>query len=330
MNFKRFLLFPLLLVFIGFGNKIFAQNTLFIQAPASPDSSFYDIIKVQKNEYWICGEHGILKSVDSLGIITDIHGFPGKDNNLLKMLKLSDRILISGDKGYIYTFFFSSKKWKTLHIPSLKRRSIYSLLSLGDSIIYACGGNMPIAKGKRAIPRGFVYISTDQGESWRQVINKWNRFFWDMAYNPEQHNVAALGYSPLGSRIFEIKNDDFQKSAMHTKLLLHDIEYAPEQGLLACGGQYKKSGGKGKIYWFNQKKTIDFESGGFIWSLIFDQQLKLLTAGPGTIHFTTPGSKQWQSKQILSPGNFYQSVKISDRKVFIIGSGGLLLQITLP
>jgi len=330
MNLKLLLLFPILIFFIALESMVYAQNTWFIQAPASPDSSFYDIIKIQKNEYWICGEHGILKSVDSSGIITDIHGFPGKDNNLLKILKLSDRILISGDHGYIYIFFPSSNKWKTIQIPSLKRRSIYSLISLGDSIIYACGGNIPIAKGKRAIPKGFVYISTDMGNSWHKVIRKWNRFFWDIAYNPENSSMAALGYSPFGSRIFEIKNDEFHRSSLHTKLLLHDIEYAPGQGLFACGGQYKKSGGIGKIYWFNQKRTTGFETGGFIWSVMIDQQLNLLTAGPGTIHFSKAGSNRWQSQQILSPGNFYQSVKISGRKVFIVGSGGLLLQITIP
>lgn len=329
MSYKCSSFIRLMLSLSLFQSVLLAQNTITLQAPSTPDSSFYDIAKIDENEFWICGENGILKSVDSFGMMKNIPDFPGKGINLLKIATLSDRILISSDNGIIYSYLQSSQSWATLQIPGLSNSAIYSMLPLGDSIIYACGGHKLIATGKRTIPFGFVFASKDRGESWYPVMKKWNRFFWDLTYDSENDEVIALGYGPFGSRLFTISKKEVHRTDFRSKYLLHDIEYSNQYGLIACGGKYKKTGAKGKIYCFNEHKAESFKTGGFIWSLILTPSINLLTAGPGNIHFRIAKDENWQSAQILSTGNFYQSVLISKNKVFIVGSAGLLVLIDL-
>jgi hypothetical protein len=42
------------------------------QGESYQDSSYYDIIEV-KNEYWICGKYGTMKSINSTGEIGNIN-----------------------------------------------------------------------------------------------------------------------------------------------------------------------------------------------------------------------------------------------------------------
>ena len=97
-----------LIILLLFYSNIFGQNIQVVSQGIESDSSFYHIEKINENEFWVAGECGILKKIDSLGNVSS-QNFPNEGLDILKIVKKENYIFIITNNALIYRYDIKKK-----------------------------------------------------------------------------------------------------------------------------------------------------------------------------------------------------------------------------
>ncbi len=288
------------------------------------DSSFYDVQQIAPNDYWLCGESGVLKSIDTNFNIKTI-SIPYQTSDLLKIGIGKKFIFIASLYGIVHIYDTQTQGFVAYQLPKKYQKSVlYDLLILNDSTLLLAGGNPKIVKGKAAIPRGFIlktnpFLNKKPLVVWKNKL----KFPFCLYKNDSLDQVFAACYSGLNTKIMTLANTrhkpHFRRYAK-VKALIHSLQLY--RGKMYFGGsknfRYSKNGLVGSIDVKN--KHIDpkiFETQSCVWQLHTSQN-KLLALSKSGI-FQSEG-KDFITKQTVFGTNPYKMLAIRGGQYLVVGS----------
>lgn len=314
MKLQVIILLHLLIVLQVFGQRV--QTIL--QGNAS-DSSFYHVARISDNEYWAGGEHGILKSIDSLGNVSTIK-FPNLGLDILKIERINDYVYLITANATIYRYNMQQKQFSSKSFPQFNGKCFYDLIGLPNGQIMVCGGTSGIAKGEKQIPRGFIAtLDQDMGEV-TVVWKSFRRFVWSLL-NTGNEGVMAVSFNGIKSKILKSENLKKWRKDSNVKGLVHEI--ALFDGSIWFSGtknmRYKRSG-----IWGEKKKGNDpniIEQMGCLWSMEKVKTNILMTSYTGEILIYNSVTHQTKHLAVAQGFSLYDMVKVSDSKVLVVGHG---------
>ena len=232
----------LLFLCLVYSSALNAQEIRCISKGIGSDSSFYSIAKINENEYWLCGETGILKRLDTLGNLQNI-SIPEYHGHLLKVMKWNDYVFLSSDEGAMYRYDLKLNRWLVKQFRGFEERCFYDFFISSDARLVICGGAKAIAKGKKRIPHGFV-LQSDTSFSHQNILRKRVHEF-NFLIRPDEHgNTRLLSFNGHRSKIYVSKNLKKWKKKESIRGLVHDILQSGDT-LLYCGAggiRYKEAG----------------------------------------------------------------------------------------
>jgi hypothetical protein len=313
--------FFLLLLSVSFSN---AQKIDIISSSNSADSSLYDICKLNDNEFWIGGEHGILKSIDSSGIFNSVI-YKNKGNSIYKMVKAGKYIYIAADNGTIYKFNIANQQLENLFTSKkYKNYCFYDLIVLENGKLIVCGGKSKIIKTKHILPFGFI-LEVDTSLLGKMDLlwkSKWN-FVWSLTQDNKK--IYASAYNGRCSKIIVAdKNKRKFKKKYKIKALVHKL-IMKQDTLWIAGSKnlhFFKDGIIGKIK--NDSININTIYGkGCIWNMLFTGDSILVYANDGTILYNK--TDDWVPFKANPHRPIYASIQFNNKSVLMVGNGKTIL-----
>jgi hypothetical protein len=204
--------------FNSFGQKIHR-----IYQGGASDSSFYHIEKITSNEFWVGGEYGILKKVDSLGVVSNIE-FPNDGQHILKIQKIENNIYLLTDNALIYKYNIQNQSFTKKHFPAFHNKCFYDMIPLKNGQIMICGGSKGISKAKKQIPRGFIAITDSSLNELTVVWKSYRKFVWSLV-ELEDNSVLAATFNGFNTTVIK-KSDASLKwiKASKVKGLVHELK----------------------------------------------------------------------------------------------------------
>ncbi|MBL6963579.1 MAG: hypothetical protein ISR55_07140 [Bacteroidetes bacterium] len=248
----KYLLSCFILIFC-FYFTLKGQQVKLIAKGSNPDPSYYDITKINNNEFLAGGEFGVLHSIDSLGRVKIID-IPFECSHILRIKKFRSQVFIATSNGQLITYFPESKTFSQNTFNYLyKRRCFYDMLILEDGTIYLCGGASRIANGRLAYPNGFVLKTSVHSNSAPEMIweNK-NSFVWSMYYDVEHDKLLISAFSIPFMKSSILSTSDHGLSwteEYRIKGLVYDLDKIGDE-LWYCGSRnilYFKDGMIGQL-----------------------------------------------------------------------------------
>jgi hypothetical protein len=226
-----FCTFILILPFISI-----AQQVKIISQDKNSELSYYDICRISDNEFWIGGEDGILKKIDTLGNISTIK-FDVPAFDILKMAFRNDSVWLAGTHGNLYSYSLNDSSVRKVEFPKrFHRLCFYDLLSMPDGSLLLCGGNTKIPAAAKVAPYGFILKKFPVSElrpeyHWR----RWLAFAWSLQSNGEDLFAAIYKVPAFKSEIKSkhVNAKKWDKSRI-VDGLVHSI-YFSGYSLLYCG-----------------------------------------------------------------------------------------------
>lgn len=297
-----------------------AQSITTLLKGNNADSSFYDIIKVDDNEYWAAGEYGILKKIDTLGNISAIPQFANTGKSILKLVKTSNYIFIATAEGLIYRYDLSTKTFIQKEFPNYKNRCFYNIIVLKNGKLLVCGGNSAIAKDQKRIPYGFIAL-VDQDLTHIDLVWKcYRKFVWSIV-EQINGNVLAVAFDALNTQIIESKDYRYWKTVHKIRGMVYNISIFDNQ-LWYIGAKsilYKKNGMIG-VKFNKEKRTLDYNA-GCIWAIGEFGKEKMAVSNSGQILTVDNTCTVTNKIQIPEAFTLYDYEKISDTKIITVGHG---------
>jgi hypothetical protein len=298
----------------------YSQKLEFISSSNTSDSSFYDICKLTENEFWIGGEHGILKTIDSSANINSII-YNNQGNGIYKMLKAGNYLYIAADNGTLYKFNLNNRKLEKVFTSNkYKNRCFYDLILLKNGKLLVCGGKSEILKAKLTLPLGFVLEVDTSFNGKTQILwkSKFN-FVWSLAQNDEKIYASVFNGKYSKILIAEKPREKFKKK-YKIKALVHKI-ILQQDTLWLLGSEnihFRDDGIIGKLY--NDSVNITTISGkGCVWSMLFLDDLKLAFTNNGTILYKKSGN--WIPYNLNPQRTIYATKQISKNSILMVGNG---------
>ncbi len=330
---------PSLLCFLFFCICLLSLNAQHIElmhaGSKSDDSSYYDICRTQDGQFFVGGKFGVLKCIQKDGTLTDVD-FPRGNQSILRIQEFyNGALILAADAGHIYRK--TNHQWSVLQIPQYKKSCFYDITIMDSTTAIVCGGKSEIAVGNRVIPFGFALLTTDGGDTWKPVYQKWNRMVWRVLHDKKNNITYMLTYSPFGSRVLESSNQgtSWAKSSMRGNVLWHDMELNAEQQFVFCGG---KSGNlkrkEGIIEYHNKHTDLKQQhlspNAGMIWDYRANDSFEVATGSKGMLHFKENSPQQtWKTIQVQPPVNLYEISFIDGNSAFIVGSNKTLYKLIM-
>jgi hypothetical protein len=168
------------------GQKIISMHT-----SATNDSSYYDIAKINENEFWAAGEDGILTQIDSTGKPTKIN-LPDCHNNFLKILPVQHFIFLFTDNGTIFRYDTINKIFIKKTFEQFQSKCFYDAVSYAENEIIVCGGATGISRHQKKIPKGFI-AKLDYELNEPEILWKsFRKFVWSLELKNEQVLAAIF------------------------------------------------------------------------------------------------------------------------------------------
>jgi hypothetical protein len=313
---KTLFLFTIIL-FYCFG--AFAQNFKILSQGDYADSSFYHIEKIADNEYWICGEYGILKKIDTLGNISSLN-FAPQGQHLLKIVRWNDFVFLSDDNGGLYRYDLKNKCWKIKEFENFKNRCFYDFTITDDGKIILCGGTKAIAKGKKKIPNGFIALSDTGFSTIKKVWGSFRKFVFSVSTQYKGEYQAVL-FNGISSRFLKSKDGKKWKRGKSIRGLVHDVVVFQDT-LVFCGSKNRHYKEDGLIGWIApEKKRIGVQESGCIWSLQPFGKSLIGICRNGSISIFNPLQEEWKSIKLPQAFSIYDVEVISTKKLMLVGHG---------
>lgn len=291
------------------------------------DSSYYDIYKVAENEIWLGGEYGILKRIIANNKIETID-IPNNGANILKIIRDGKYVYVAADKGTIYKYNLENKECIRKEYPEFKSKCFYDIALSEKGNLLVCGGNSRIARGKKAIPNGYI-ASIDSSLNFSPEIvwkNK-KKFVWALIKDSSEKIFASI-FNGLNSSIYtlEKENNKWNKT-QKIKGLVHGL--SDVNGKIYYAGsasiKYHKTGIWGEIN--NSPKHYRIKNCGLICNIVENKnELFGLTQQGKLIRLNT--NQVVCESQLKYP--FYEALQVNENTIYLVGHGKLVYQVKLP
>lgn len=304
-------------VLLLFSSNVVGQQVQMLLQGAESDSSFYHVEKINDNEFWLGGEYGILKKIDSLGNVSSLN-FPNAGLDILKIEKIQNYVFIITANATIYRYDLAKNTFLTKRFPELKNKCFYDLIALKNGELLVCGGTSGIVKGKRKIPRGFIATIDKNLEEINVVWKKKSKFVWSLL-ETEDKNILAVTFNGLNTKIRKTEDLSLWKKEIKIRGLVHEISFIDNQ-LWYCGSKnthFKKNGIIGQT----TKKRKILKQTGCLWSLdSLDEKIIAVTQSGELL---SVDKKNNEIEHLTIPRTFtiYDIEKISDSKLLVVGHG---------
>ncbi|HOP03061.1 MAG TPA: hypothetical protein PL017_03460 [Tenuifilaceae bacterium] len=318
---KILLVFQLFLVLHVLGQKV--QTII---SGSHSDSSLYHISRISENEFWAGGEHGILKSIDTLGNVKTVN-YPNSGLDILKIERIENFIYLITSNATIYRYNTESDEFIRKDFPSLKGKCFYDLVGLPDGQILVCGGTSGIAKGDKKIPRGFIAKLDKDLNSIDIVWKSYRKFVWSLVESPID-GVFAVEFNGLKSRIVSSTDLVHWKKQKKVNGLVHEI--AMIDGDIWYSGsksiRFRRTGifGNGK-----ERKSSLLKKTGCLWSIVKAKGNLFLSSYKGLLLVHNPLNRTTQTLAVANGFSLYDMESISDSKFLVVGHGKGLYLVTL-
>jgi len=310
----------LLLGFLFLLQNSEAQSFDLIRSADYPDSSFYDIFRLSRSEYWLGGENGVLYAMNAAGELKAVH-YPSLGLDILKIDTLADgQVLLAAEKGTLYFHNRKTGTWRIRQVKGFEDKVFYETASGPDGEVFVCGGSSKIAQSRARLPKGFIIRSADGGDSWERVYSNPFAMVWDV--DLVQGKLMAAVYNPLSrKRLISLRKDGRWKSELRKRsLLIH--QYDEENGLLAGTRHilFKPGAITGRM----DGSMHALPGAAMCWSVKRSGPWLVSLASNGLLEIDN-GSGRKLFK--VSNFNLYEMEKSPDGGFFIVGSHGLILRI---
>jgi hypothetical protein len=314
-----------LLLTLFIATLLSAQISILEQG-ANIDSSYYDIYKVAKNEIWLGGEYGILKRIVSDNKIEQIP-IPNNGANILKIIREGNYVYIAADRGTIYKYNLETKQCIRKEFPTYEKKCFYDIAIDNDGNLLVCGGNSRIARGKKAIPNGFIAtIDSSLNFTPNVIWNNKRKFVWALIKD-KNNTINAAVFNGVNSAIYCLNNENKNWNKNYKiKGLIHGLSEVNGEIYYAGSASinYQKSGIWGKINSSEEHHKIEnsglicniFSTQSFVYGLT--QQGKLL---------------QLNNNELICESDFkypfYEAILGNEDTVYLVGHGKLIYQVKL-
>jgi hypothetical protein len=306
-----------LIILLLFYSNIFGQKIHVISQGIESDSSFYHVEKISENEFWIAGENGILKIIDSLGNLSSPN-FPNEGLDILKIIKKENYIFIITNNALIYRYDIINKIFIKKTFPNFKNKCFYDIIALQNGKLMVCGGTSGIAKGKKKIPNGFIAILDYDLEEIKTIWKSYGKFVWSLL-KLENGSVLASTFNGLNTKIIKTENFiDWEKDAK-IKGLVHEIALY-DNNIWYVGARnihYKKNG----IIGMKDQKQLILNKTGCLWSMDVINGILISTTANCKLMIFDKDKCEIEHIKNLHPCTFYDIEKISESKIIIVGHG---------
>ncbi len=312
-------------------NNVSAQSIsvdIIQQGKSFDDSAYYDILKIDSENYWLTGKYGIISNYNIKGAITPVI-YPTLHRDIYNIDRFDENNLIAcADKGTVYFYNTLTNNWRSTQIKGFENSCFYNITVLDNKSALICGGRSAIAHSKKAIPSGFIIKTTDGGQTWTKVYSAAFKMVWSLNYNSKTNEVAALIYFPNHTSLF--LSTDFgstwNKKEKTGVGIFYDLEFDENNNAVCYGG---KINGSGKLKYGNSEE-IKFEQVGLIWSKTISGNFKIMTACDGNILFSA-NSENWKMihTELAAKFSLYKAEFISLDKAIVVGSGKTILVLTI-
>lgn len=283
------------------------------------DSSFYDVAKINDNEFWIGGEFGILYKTDTLGNLESIL----KDKieaSILKIQHFENQVFIATDKSQIIRYDILSGHLLVKSFKQLENKCIYDLIVRQDGSLMICGGRTAISKSKFKVPRGFI-ATLDRGlDNFEFSWTCYRKFVWSLL-ELANGDVIASCYDGLTSTIILSDTPKAWKKKERIFGLVHEL-YKVDNEVWYSGTQtfnVTKNGVYGKV--FDNKGPLHIFKEGSVWALTIINGTLIGVTQTGEIFEVNERTGLPELSLFKSDQSIYDCEQIGKNKMIIVGHG---------
>lgn len=305
-----------------------AQEISTIQPGGYSDSSYYDIARIDVNEFWVGGENGILTCLDTLGNISHLN-LPLKGRDILKIVPAGNYVYVATDQGTIFRYNRPKDKWiySDYSDQGFGKLTFYDMVLTKNGTVVVSGGHNKIAQGKVSLPRGFVATIDEELLGTPSIVWKHALMFgFTLEYDEKEDEVFFAAFNGINSQLFSSVDEahSFQREGTIPGLV-HHLEL--HEGEMWYSGaknfRYSRVGIAGKV----GEKPFEMAGEGCIWSLMPLGDEMFCLAFNGAVVGTTEEFDAYSFKVRPSMTSLYESAAISSTKAFIVGHGRTILLI---
>lgn len=316
-------LFPLFLAYLFIlqfsSGPLYGQRITTLLPGNDNDSSYYHLTRISDNEFWACGEHGIITSFDTLGNVKSLP-IPTMGRNILKAQRFEDWVILSTDDGSLMKYHLPTQKLITSTYKKYGNQCFYDFVILPKGKIILCGGNTGISKGALVIPKGFIAITDTSLAEPQDVWQSLNKFVWSIL-GEEEGALWVAAFNGFHSYIMgsedggkEWENKKKVEGLVHeikSDSTDHEIKYVGTKTI-----DFKKDG----ILSTDGKNPIELKNSGCIWSQEIQNGHHIACSQNGDVfHFA--GQKIIDTFKLPSNFAVYDLEFISKDKILLVGHG---------
>ena len=279
------------------------------------DSSFYHMAKINNNEFWVGGEYGILKKIDSSGNISEVN-YPNEGLNILKIIDVEDYIYIVTANSVIYRYNTLDQTYFKKTFPNFKNKCFYDVITLQDGNLLVCGGTTGIQVESKTIPKGFIALLDKDLNELNTVWKCYRKFVWSLLELPNG-DVLASTFNGNNSKIIRSVNHTKWKKDVIIKGLVHelallddDIYYSGAKSI-----RFKEDG----IFGIKDQEQTQLDGTGCLWSMdLVNGNIISVTSNNKLVLFDKKTNEVRQMDIPISSA-MYDIQKISESKIVVVG-----------
>ncbi|TVR77320.1 MAG: hypothetical protein EA412_11365 [Chitinophagaceae bacterium] len=305
-----------IILFTCYTFVIYGQNIDAVMYDESCDSSFYSVIKVNENEYWAGGKHGILKRIDTFGNYENID-FPNSGLNILKMVNSGDYVFMATNRGAIYRIDTRDNSFISKTFSGFGNKCFYDMIVLESGDILVSGGTSGISRGRKRLPRGFIAKVDPNLESIQVKWKNRSHFVWSILQKDDGSLIAAT-FNGVNSHI--LKTTDFKEWNRLDRVrgliyVVNDID-----GLIYGGApnfRYNRNGIAGRI----NQNTEMFEETGCLWTMQSINGKIISTTQSGDVIMINRKTNETERFQIPEKLSLYSIAIMNESKFMTVGHG---------
>lgn len=312
------LLFSAYILFL-FTSSVCSQSIQVINQATPKDSSFYHLEKINNNEFWAGGEYGILKKIDSTGIMHHIN-YPNDGLAILNIERIGDYVFILTEDAVIYRYDLNKDIFIKKVFPSFKNKCFYDLVGLENGDLVVCGGAKDISKAQRKIPKGFIAVIDQDLKEIKVIWKKKRKFVWALLKTKNQEVLAAT-YNGLNTKI--IKSNDLKswKKEFRIKGLVHELSHIENQIWYSGSknNRFRKHGIIGQAAKGQDRQVL--KNTGCLWSIDSLDEKVIAVTQQGKLFILDKSNKTFEQLKIPKAYSLYDFELISESKILIVGQG---------
>ena len=309
-------LFNSVLIIILWTN-VYGQKIQILSQGYHTDSSFYSVQKINENEYWVAGENGILKKIDSLGNMSRLN-LPVEKIDILKIIMTNNYVFLTTANSIIYRYDIDRGVFIKKTFPEFKNKCFYDIIESEDGKLIVCGGARGIARGDKVIPKGFI-ATVDKDLTEIEVVWKcYRKFVWSLL-ECENKNILGVTFNGLNTRL--IKSDNLMKWKNDRKIkgLVYNTALIDKR-IWYCGAKSIHVNQYGTMGITTEKQKVSNNT-GCLWSM--ERVHETIIAATQSGELIKIDKESGEFEKIKTPDFFtlYDMEKMSDSRMLVVGHG---------